>query len=144
MLKAFKNLTSLFKIQEEFNFAKKSFLFKNTENVFFKAYSKMQTYKLQNCFFTFRVPIRIKELIWTPSITLYPRQWERFFFDVSKETEPTANDNQGQKFAFYSAPGTSRRKKENEKILLSFFLCVLVYVCVCLMSQLEPRFHLEM
>ena len=103
---------------------------KTQRTFFFKAYSKMQTYKLQNCFFTFRVPIRIKELIWTPSITLYPRQWERFFFDVSKETEPTANDNQGQKFAFYSAPGTSRRKKKMKRSFFLFSLCVSICVCV--------------
>ena len=53
-----------------------------------------------------------------------------FFFDVSKETEPTANDNQGQKFAFYSAPGTSRRKKKMKRSFFLFSLCVSICVCV--------------
>ena len=36
---------------------------------------------------------------------------EREIFRRSEETEPTANDNQGQKFAFYSAPGSSDERK---------------------------------
>jgi hypothetical protein len=43
------------------------------------------------------------------------------FFDVSKETEPTANDNQGQKLRFIVPQALTEERKENEKILLSFF-----------------------
>lgn len=50
------------------------------------------------------------------------------FFPVSQDTEPTANDSQGQKFAFYSALGVSVPSRKWKRIWSFHFtplsLCV--------------------